>query len=48
MKKILLPPAFFLFTISIQAQIVINEYSAANITQVLDNYGDNSDWVEGV
>ncbi len=29
-----------------QAQIMINEFSAANMDQFYDNYGDDSDWIE--
>lgn len=28
------------------SQVVINEFSAANYTDVVDNYNDNSDWIE--
>lgn len=27
-------------------QVVINEYSAANLATILDNYGNNEDWIE--
>ncbi|MCC7303342.1 MAG: CotH kinase family protein [Bacteroidia bacterium] len=27
-------------------QLMINEYSASNVSQTTDNFGDNSDWVE--
>lgn len=30
----------------VQAQVVINEYSASNLFTVLDNYSSNEDWVE--
>ncbi|MBI5540389.1 MAG: CotH kinase family protein [Bacteroidia bacterium] len=37
----------FLFTItSINAQVVINEYSCSNISIVADNYGNYEDWIE--
>lgn len=29
-----------------QAQILINEFSAANYNQFLDNYGEDEDWIE--
>ena len=34
------------FTLSTQAQIVINEYSAANFDGIQDNYGQYEDWFE--
>ena len=37
---------FFIFFFTINAQIVINEYSAANYDTFLDNYGEYEDWVE--
>ncbi len=39
---------FFLFFIclSSQAQILINEFSAANKSNYLDNYNENEDWIE--
>jgi hypothetical protein len=30
----------------VQAQVVINEYSASNLFTILDNYGSNEDWAE--
>ena len=36
----------FCFTLSTQAQIVINEYSAANFDGSQDNYGQYEDWFE--
>jgi len=41
-----LPLSFFLFSQLICAQIVINEYSAANYSDFSDNYGENEDWFE--
>ncbi len=35
-----------LFGISLQAQVVINEYSASNLHSFLDNYGKTEDWIE--
>lgn len=37
---------FLLFTQSLFAQVVINEYSAANMDGISDNYGEREDWVE--
>ena len=49
MKK-LLHAAFFLTTLSFSlqshAQVVINEYSASNLSTVMDNYGNYEDWIE--
>jgi gliding motility-associated-like protein len=42
----LLSLSFFLFSQLICAQIVINEYSAANYNDFSDNYGENEDWFE--
>ena len=33
-------------THSLIAQVVINEYSAANFSTTMDNYGDTPDWIE--
>ena len=38
--------AILLISFNSKAQIVINEYSAANYDTYQDNYGDYSDWVE--
>jgi hypothetical protein len=35
-----------LFFSSTNAQVVINEYSASNLKQFLDNYGEGEDWIE--
>lgn len=35
-----------LFTLPAKSQVVINEYSCANISSVPDNYGEYNDWVE--
>ncbi len=38
---------FFCFNLSTSnAQVVINEFSAANIDQFFDNYGSDEDWIE--
>ena len=31
---------------SLQAQVVINEYSCSNIATIPDNYGNTPDWIE--
>ena len=31
---------------TLNAQVIINEFSASNMTTILDNYGDNEDWIE--
>lgn len=38
--------AFFCFTNSLSAQVVLNEYSAANLESTPDNYGKHEDWLE--
>jgi len=30
----------------LQAQVVVNEYSASNLTTIVDNYGKHEDWIE--
>ncbi len=37
---------FFLHQNSTQAQVLINEFSAANYRHIPDNYGDYEDWIE--
>src|ERR1043165_4422378 len=37
---------FTLFIVPASAQVVINEYSCANTSQVADNFGEYHDWVE--
>lgn len=44
--RFLFPLSFFLFSHLMNAQIVINEYSAANFSDFTDNYGENEDWFE--
>ncbi len=34
------------FPFNLFSQVVINEYSCANSTTVLDSYGENEDWIE--
>jgi len=38
--------AFFCFANSLSAQVVLNEYSAANLESTPDNYGKHEDWLE--
>ena len=38
--------AFFCFAISPSAQVVVNEYSAANLATTIDNHNDYEDWLE--
>ena len=45
MRKILILLFSFIYITS-NAQIVINEYSAANYDTYTDNYGEYEDWVE--
>jgi len=37
---------FLLLNLKLDAQVVINEFSAANLKGFLDNYGKEEDWVE--
>lgn len=48
MKKnlLLLLSLFIISVFTISSQVVINEYSAANYDDVVDNYGEYEDWVE--
>ena len=39
-------PAVLIFSQLIDAQIVINEYSAANFSDITDNYNEYEDWFE--
>ena len=44
--KIALVSVFLSCFAVLNAQVVINEISAANYTGITDNYGDNEDWIE--
>ena len=52
MKSLYLPFSTFLlifsgiFIVSVQAQVVINEYSASNLSTITDNYSSYEDWIE--
>jgi Lamin Tail Domain/Chitobiase/beta-hexosaminidase C-terminal domain len=46
MKKILLLALIAWFSKPLHAQIVINEYSAANLSTILDNFQKHEDWIE--
>lgn len=46
MKKLTSFLALFIFATSMFGQVVINEYSAANLTEYLDNYAKTEDWIE--
>ncbi len=46
-KNLLLGVSAFVFSIfTTSAQVVINEYSAANYSDIADNYGEYEDWIE--
>ncbi len=45
-KKLLLFTYFLLFYLFANAQIVINEYSCANLDDYADNFGKYEDWIE--
>jgi hypothetical protein len=47
MRKIFYPLfCLLIFTYHSDCQVIINEYSAANMTTIFDNYNDNEDWIE--
>ena len=43
---ICLASALFFLVSSLSAQVVVNEYSAANLATTPDNYGKYEDWIE--
>ncbi len=45
-KKLLSTATFFLAVNFISAQVVINEYSASNLTSFTDNFGNTEDFIE--
>lgn len=48
-KQYFLLPAFFFvfaFSLSTKSQIVINEFSASNLSQYVDDHSDYNDWIE--
>lgn len=45
-SKLLLLLLLISFSSRLQAQVVINEYSCSNISTIVDNNGNNEDWVE--
>lgn len=45
-KKLLLSTSILFAFLAGRAQVVINEYSAANYTDIADNYGNYEDWIE--
>ncbi len=45
-KLLLLTTAAFFTLFTSRAQVVINEYSAANFSDIADNYGQFEDWIE--
>jgi hypothetical protein len=44
--KSLLSSLFVVLFASVNAQVIINEYSCSNSNGITDSYGDRSDWVE--
>ncbi len=46
LQHLLLATTIILFCTQIEAQIVINEYSASNLTQFVDNNQKTEDWIE--
>ncbi len=46
MKKSILFLGLFMLTISVSGQVIINEYSASNLTEYYDNYDKQEDWIE--
>jgi hypothetical protein len=47
-RKILLPAfaALLIQSLPLQSQVVINEYSASNLSTIQDNYQEYEDWIE--
>jgi hypothetical protein len=45
-RALLLAFLVFLFYLSSEGQVVINEYSCSNLSQTPDNYGEYEDWIE--
>ncbi|MBL0342447.1 MAG: lamin tail domain-containing protein [Bacteroidetes bacterium] len=45
-SKFSLTIVLFVFSLSLKAQVVINEYSCSNLSQFPDNYNDYGDWFE--
>ncbi len=45
-KSVILLLFAFCFLNTLSAQVVINEFSGANLDQFFDNYGDDRDWIE--
>ncbi|MBG16179.1 MAG: hypothetical protein CL853_07485 [Crocinitomicaceae bacterium] len=46
MKNLVALSLFLFFSLVLKAQVVINEYSASNISHYSDNFGNNEDWIE--
>ena len=46
MKNLVALTLFLFFSLVLKAQVVINEYSASNISHYSDNFGNNEDWIE--
>ncbi|MCB9191769.1 MAG: CotH kinase family protein [Flavobacteriales bacterium] len=46
MKRIILFGLGLLATVSVSAQVVVNEFSASNLNQFTDNYNNYEDWIE--
>ncbi|MGC6490100.1 MAG: CotH kinase family protein [Flavobacteriales bacterium] len=46
MKSLIPISILYLFSYTLDAQVIINEYSAANFNEFTDNYGDFEDWFE--
>jgi hypothetical protein len=46
MKKLLFVLLTIISFLNAQSQVVINEYSASNLKQFLDNFGKGEDWIE--
>ena len=46
LSSVFLSLTFVLFIVPASSQVVINEYSCANVSQTPDNFGQYNDWVE--
>lgn len=46
MQRLLLQISLMLFSVPLSAQVLINEFSASNISGITDEDGDHPDWIE--
>lgn len=46
MTKFIYPLFFLLSILNLHSQVLVNEYSCANVSTITDNFGENEDWIE--